>query len=209
MSVCGGGMRCANLGAPDRLRPPLAATEEGNRVKSKYIRRDTAMRAGGNRGRLLAGVILTLFLAGVSGCTPSERHPIEGGLDFQGYCEYSSFEAFDEAGKDVTCRANTDLLAACKDEYDEAVAIKKKDPDNPKSGLCYNRIGKSLGGIKNMTSHCGTAHSGRSRVRAELVGQTWQCRMPVDASAVCAGQRNDSTLKADRVGDLWECYRLE
>ncbi|RSM57801.1 hypothetical protein DMB66_31770 [Actinoplanes sp. ATCC 53533] len=118
----------------------------------------------------------------------------------------------------MTCHENIDLLAACKREYNDAVMFKLKDPANPKTGLCYKRMDASsdasLGGIKDMTGYCGKVYPGPgeaidNRVRAELVGKTWQCRMPVDVSAVCVGQHNDMKLWADRVDNLWHCYRKE
>jgi hypothetical protein len=183
-------------------------------VKSKYSRRDTA-------GRFLAGVALTLSLAGMSGCITAiggTRDVRIGGVDLQGFCDDRSFEIYDEAGASVTCHENIDLLAACKREYNDAVLFKLKDPNNPKTGLCYKRMDASgdasLGGIKDMTGYCGKVYPGPgvavdSRVRAELVGKTWQCRMPVDVSAVCVGQHNDLAVRANRVGNDWNCYRKE
>jgi hypothetical protein len=33
--------------------------------------------------------------------------------------------------------------------------------------------------------------------------------MPVDVSAVCVGQHNDLAVRANRVGNDWNCYRKE
>ncbi|MBO3738952.1 hypothetical protein [Actinoplanes flavus] len=159
----------------------------------------------------LSGVVLTLSLFGVSGCSDDEEQPlgkvIVGGVDFQSHC---GDRKFDESPTGGSCRSEVDLDAACKREFPEESDPKLvlQDLGNPKSGLCISGR-KQLGGISDMLGYCAETHAkgDRAKAAAELRGDTWQCREKLDVKALCIGRYNDSRLEAEEVGGLWQCYR--
>lgn len=130
-----------------------------------------------------------------------------GGLDLQEYCTKTlDFDAYED-GPAIACHANANLDDACRYEYDNAYDFKMV---NATSGLCLLRNGERKG-LKSIPGYCRKEHSPfpdqpDPRITAKQVDNVWQCRMPVDASAVCVGQGNDSGLIAARVNELWECH---
>jgi hypothetical protein len=138
-----------------------------------------------------------------------------GGVGLQSYCQGFGFTAFDYSPAQVVCRSDVDLVAACIREHPKATKFTLQDPGNLKTGSCYDRRGTILGDIKDMSGYCRDRHrlgdkTDDNPVHAEdIVGQGWQCRMPADVSAACAGQYNDRSLAAEYRDKEWGCYKPE
>jgi hypothetical protein len=134
--------------------------------------------------------------------------PGVGGVDIKTHCDRLGFTGQKVDGEAVYCQSPVDLLVACQREHPTTVKFALEVGD-PNSGSCLDVRGKNLGGVSDMLGHCRTAHGLKwaDQVTTSDADNAWNCRIPMDLTAACVAQFNDSLMTARRMNGSWRCYR--
>jgi len=128
------------------------------------------------------------------------------GLDLEVYCASLGYET--NSG-DKSCSRGIDLNAACQWQHQEAnLSFKLTNPNDPKTGICYNHQDESVGGISDMSGYCNSRGYKGGTSEAVVVNSSWVCQTNINATIACIWQNGILNMQArnDNNGSLG-CYK--
>jgi Effector Associated Constant Component 1/Caspase domain len=158
-------------------------------------------------------LVIVLLLAIRPWASPSN---LVGGVNLASYCSSqgsAGSPAYVVADSLTECVQKIDLDLACSYSYPNVAnqTFELPNPSDPYSGICINpATGSDLGGIRNMSSYCGSlaiAIGVTATAEDPEYRNTWVCRVTINKNAACdMSYNNTPDMTAREVDGSWFCY---